>query len=168
MQAASQVLLFSNPAEFILDLNTLIERDGGGSKALVVFDSVTLSVKTSFAEFRIGSPAGEKGLQMADVQFFTELNRIFTLNKITGLCVVNTDFIQFGDKLEGSVEGRITIQRAGQFTKRDRITRTTKMHYVSQGVMQRAFEAIGYQTNSAQDHNDSPFDMSGLASAARG
>jgi hypothetical protein len=141
----SKLALFSEPSRFLSDVEHITAgRDGTNEVLFWAVDSVTLAIKQSFPFSRSGSPAGEKGVQPADIRFVFELSRMCLMRNVVMVALLNSQIIQFTEILEGACEGQIRLAERGAFSKRDRITREWRTIAIPKRFNEQAREILGY------------------------
>lgn len=105
-----------------------------GKFTVLVIDSVTLSMRSYASnelEGRSGEPTMEGGLQPSDIEFCIKLQEYAADRAIMLIGLVNDDLVPFADKLEGVTEGAFYVERAGQFSIRNREQRVRQSKKLS-------------------------------------
>lgn len=148
-----RVAMFKDPSRLLSDLKFIYGSRTPQSKlTFVVIDSLTLAIKQSYPMERSGSAAGEKGSQPADIKFIFELSRFCLTHNLICLGLVNSELVQFTNILEGVCEGQLNLLGAGQFQKRDRISRQWQNVTIAPAYFKQALNVLGYTgTGSAND-----------------
>jgi hypothetical protein len=140
-----ELAIFSEPARFLADLMYVYRNRSTGSKPVVcAVDSLTLAIKQAYPYSRSGSPAGEKGVQPADIKFIFELSRFCLMHNIVMFGLLNAQIIQFTEILEGVCEGQIKLVSQGIIQKRDRIRRAWVNIALPREDVTAARDILGY------------------------
>lgn len=115
VQAGSRVL-FADPKKFLA--NMLLDIPGG-SKKLVVYDSVSLPIE-AFSINYPSQPTYAGGMQPSSRAFCEAGNRAAVQKQAVIIFIINTQMVPYAANLGGSVEGVINVQDVGNFTYSDR------------------------------------------------
>jgi len=108
-----------------VNANPLQKQEDGG---LVVFDSLSLPMRSFQLVERADEPAIVQSMQPSDIEFCVWLGKWLSDRKLVGLGIVNSDLVPFIDKLDAQATGIVTVTAYNRASRHDRGSARKKLN----------------------------------------